>query len=707
MSSDSSTGKSPPKKKNVKYEQKFVNSWLKDDRFKGWLKKSTKGETYFFCSACNCDRKCGIHELLRHKDSTKHAKNSLKLQKQQKLTSMFTSGSNSQDTKIAAKAGEVKMACFIAEHNLSFNIASHLNKLICAVCPDSKIAEQLSISRTKARAIIVNVTGQTAEENIIQMLQNNCFALLVDESTDKSTIKHLALVARIVKLDFSVEDRFLTLIPIVDGTATALYGKIVEYFVEKNIPYKSNMIGFASDGANVMFGDKHSLVTLFKNDIPYLFTMKCICHSFNLCASYACEKLPRGVEDFCRDVYNHVQNSPKRIGDFKTFQAFTNIKPHKLLHPCQTRWLSLIEVVNRLLEQLPAIKLYFQAAVHVDRLLSAQSILSKALEPTTELYLEFLKFALPIFTDLNKEMQSETPKLYLLYDKILTAYTTILECFVQAEYLNLTEEEKNEAQNILHAKETKILNLDFLSEQKHLPMQQIYVGGMVPNLIRRKREIGELEEEQLKNFYLKCKEFYIEAAKQILKRFPFDDKDRQALKCLKMLNPKAILDPEIKKKFPSIADLHYFFPKICPNNITELDREWRMLRNVDFSLDQNKTPDIIDFWKHVQKLRNGDESQTFPTLCELVKKLLCLPHSSAAVERLFSAINIMKTKLRNRISTTTIKGVLHTKSEITDCYSFEATEKHMKKFNKNMYDFKNKNECENIEDEAIENETEK
>ncbi|CAK1578832.1 unnamed protein product [Parnassius mnemosyne] len=133
-----------------------------------------------------------------------------------------------------------------------------------------------------------------------------------------------------------------------------------------------------------MFGDKHSLVTLFKNDIPHLFTMKCICHSFNLCASYACEKLPRGVEDFCRNVYNHIQNSPKRIGYFKTFQAFTNIKPHKLLHPSQTRWLSLIDVVNRLLEQLPAIKLCFQAAVHVDRLLSAQSILSKALEPTTE-----------------------------------------------------------------------------------------------------------------------------------------------------------------------------------------------------------------------------------------------------------------------------------------------------------------------------------
>lgn len=67
----------------------------------------------------------------------------------------------------------------------------------------------------------------------------------------------------------------------------------------------------------------------------------------------------------------------------------------------------------------------------------------------------------------------------------------------------------------------------------------------------------------------------------------------------------------------------------------------------------------------------------------------------------------MKTKLRNRISTTTIKEVLHTKSEIIDCYSFKITERYMKKFNKNMYDFKKKNECENTEDEAIENESRK
>lgn len=135
----------------------------------------------------------------------------------------------------------------------------------------------------------------------------------------------MALVLRTVNSDFQIEDRFLTLIPVKDGTAKTLHGKIIEYFTEKGISYKSNMLGYACDGANVMFGGNHSLVSLLKSDIPNLFTMKYIYPSFSLCASYACEKLPRGVEDFCRKVFNHI-----------------NVKPHKLLHPCQTRWLSLI-----------------------------------------------------------------------------------------------------------------------------------------------------------------------------------------------------------------------------------------------------------------------------------------------------------------------------------------------------------------------------
>ena len=41
--------------------------------------------------------------------------------------------------------------------------------------------------------------------------------------------------------------------------------------------------------------------------------------------------------------------------------------------------------------------------------------------------------------------------------------------------------------------------------------------------------------------------------------------------------------------------------------------------------------------------------------------LLYLPHSGATVERMFFAVNRMKTKLRNHLSTATLTGLLHTK----------------------------------------------
>jgi hypothetical protein len=35
----------------------------------------------------------------------------------------------------------------------------------------------------------------------------------------------------------------------------------------------------------------------------------------------------------------------------KEFQIFCNVDPHKILRPAQTRWLSLLSVVRRILEQ--------------------------------------------------------------------------------------------------------------------------------------------------------------------------------------------------------------------------------------------------------------------------------------------------------------------------------------------------------------------
>ncbi|XP_074035368.1 uncharacterized protein [Leptinotarsa decemlineata] len=428
----------PPRKVRKRhYDQKYIKSWEKEKEYAGWLQGSANQQTI----------------------------------------TQFGQGQSKKAFEDKIKTGEIRMACFLAKNNLPFNIAGDLKILIQDVCTDSEIAKQITFEKTKAQAIITNVTGKLSHSELVETLKTERFSLIVDENTDKSTTKHLALIAR-TTVDFKVEDNFLCLIPIVDGSASALHEKCKQYFDNQNIPYKQNMIGFAADGANTMFGPHHSLSTLFATEIPNLFLMKCICHSFHLCASYACKTLPRGVEDFARDVYNYIQNSPKRMGDYEEFQCFVAVKPHKLLHQAQTRWLSLLPVVKRLLEQLPALQLYFQNAVLNDRLLAAQTIHIKSMDPSTELYLNFLDFVLPYFHDINKEMQSESPKLYLLYERIFTIYKTIMECFIKPDILQLTEGEKTSSRDKSLDSENKILSLDYENKMNHLTIEEVYLGAV-------------------------------------------------------------------------------------------------------------------------------------------------------------------------------------------------------------------------------------
>ncbi|KAL3199891.1 hypothetical protein MRX96_043720 [Rhipicephalus microplus] len=231
-----------------------------------------------------------------------------------------------------------------------------------------------------------------------------------------------------------VVDAFLDLVPVSDGTAQSLFSSLKAVFTSTEIPYERNLIGFAADGANVMMGAHHSVASMLQAQIPGIFILKCICHSSHLCASYACKALPRGVEDLARDVYNYFL-SPKQTSAYQEVQRLAEVKPHKLLHPSQTRWLSLQVVVTRLLEQMPALISFFKKAATEDRVLAAEAILEKLSNPSTKLYLEFLEYVLPFFTNLNKEMQSEETRIHLLHEKVLGTLKCILECYIKRDYL--------------------------------------------------------------------------------------------------------------------------------------------------------------------------------------------------------------------------------------------------------------------------------
>ena len=85
--------------------------------------------------------------------------------------------------------------------------------------------------------------------------------------------------------------------------------------------------------------------------------------------------------------------------------------------------------------------------------------------------------------------------------------------------------------------------------------------------------------------------------------------------------------------------------------------------------------DFEDFWSEVFQLKNGLNELMFDQLVLFVGALLALPHSSATTERVFSQLNIIKTKQRNHLNITTVNAVMTATAILSeyDCHEWIPT----------------------------------
>lgn len=90
--------------------------------------------------------------------------------------------------------------------------------------------------------------------------------------------------------------------------------------------------------------------------------------------------------------------------------------------------------------------------------------------------------------------------------------------------------------------------------------------------------------------------------------------------------------------------------------MTALDNEWKLLMCTDLP---NKDS-LEEFWRDIAGTKKRRLQCVISSTLRICKKLLILPHSSAAVERIFSAVSRIKTKDRNQLNTETVSGLLYT-----------------------------------------------
>lgn len=134
----------------------------------------------------------------------------------------------------------------------------------------------------------VHVVGKSEFQSVLELVKNNCFSLLIDESTDLSANKHLDLVIEVCNI-LKINDTFYVccLQLKVAPTAQQIYNVITNFFKEHYVDYKTKMIDFEADGCNIRMESRQSLQIILKNDVLYILVMKFMCHSLAFSAEYA------------------------------------------------------------------------------------------------------------------------------------------------------------------------------------------------------------------------------------------------------------------------------------------------------------------------------------------------------------------------------------------------------------------------------------
>lgn len=114
------------------------------------------------------------------------------------------------------------------------------------------------------------------------------------------------------------------------------------------------------------------------------------------------------------------------------------MEKHVILSPGQTRWLSLHNSVQRLLEQLQPLILYFTAEVADDKSKLAIDILTYLKHPQTEPSLNFPNYTLGCLTEFNTVFQSESPFLHELEDRVGALIKDFASNFMLLDYTRAT-----------------------------------------------------------------------------------------------------------------------------------------------------------------------------------------------------------------------------------------------------------------------------
>ncbi|EFN72092.1 Zinc finger protein KIAA0543, partial [Camponotus floridanus] len=537
------------------------------------------------------------------------------------------------------KIAEIKYAALITEKNIPHQTAKEILNLFQNIGKNPNVLKSMTMGRTKCQNIISNVLCPVETERVVNNIQNTRFSIFIDETSDITNEKWMTFLVRYVDSDtLDIRTQLVKLIDIdaKDCSAEKLFKAFELEMTKFQIPFL-NIIALSCDNASVITGKHLSFKKNLESKCKNLLTFSCPCHSATLVAHAACAKIPAHCEEFLRKIASYINSSPKRLAVFNEFSECFQDTNRKILKLCDTRWLSHYLCIDRLLELWDSIKYFLNEIVVSEKTKSGEYLLSLMENVNIKAYYLFLKYVLNFFNSFNAFFQAHETRIHILQTKSVNFLVQISEHFLKPDLLK-------------HL----LTNLSFHKKENQISLDNVNLGPRYEEYLYKLVKEGHANVVTI--IRQNCLQFYITAAEEIRKRLPVNN---IFLHKLQVFQPDVALFD--KNRESSFNDVSFIAKTLHGFDEDGLKNEWFQLYSdstIKKTIKKKQNLSTINFdsmWKEILK-RQSISNPKYPNLKSLISTIRSLPNSNADPERTFSVLSDIKTKKRNRLSTTTINA---------------------------------------------------
>ena len=492
--------------------------------------------------------------------------------------------------------------------------------------------------------MLIEAIDTWLERKLLQSLKSSpCFTILADECQDITSQEELSICFRWL-VNGCPEEHYLTTLHVKSTDANAITGAIISYMSEKNLEYRK-LVGQGYDGAAAFSGHRSGVQKRMRVHAGHALYIHCSCHRLQLASIQAAESVTPIKKMFgtMESLWKMFYYSPKKAEALKDVQCVLNLPELKVDKPSDTRWLSHERCLRAIRKELSSLIItldnFYEGSGDAEAY--GLSLVLSSFSGIATIFL--LSAVLDLLARLNCFMQKKSAdfsRLPIILEGVISEVKELKKdgaewCNqVETNISKLTNEQGIQIRS--SSTRTGCANVTTMSEYRE-SVATPYIDSVVSNITSR---------------------FSDTSVKLLVSSSIFDPallpSDEASLSDYGTEQLQALVDFYGNEVTTEFDGKKYTSSPLIDGD--EVFAEWRLFkralaREVKALVEKKKLTNLPT----LQEVKRDMESTNtytdiFPEIFKLLNILLTLAVGTATVERSFSQMKLVKTRLRNRVS---------------------------------------------------------